>query len=1342
MPSSARSESVRASARPRLRRTRLTTAALAVILAAAGPAEAGSPASAAAENAATARTASTAATAVNHAADDTAASSYDLTLVTGDIVHVTVHSDGKKSAEVSPAPRPDASSPSFWTHERDGELHVIPDDVASLIPGRLDPALFNVDALIDQRDAETHGDDLGVIITYQPGAKMRTQAAPSGDAVRLESVNGLGVHIDGDDDTGAILEALHQLADQPQARTLSSGPYTGIDKIWLDRPIEPALDESVPRIGAPTAWQQGLDGSGVTVAVLDTGIDTDHPDLAHNVVTARNFTDSDTTDDRAGHGTHVASTIAGSGAASDGQYTGVAPGVELINAKVIGDGGTGTTADMIEAMEWVAQQGADIVNMSIGVRGDYSDGTDPGSLAVDALTEQYDVLFVISAGNDGPRESTVTTPATANLALTVANVDKQGQIAESSSRGPRAGDRALKPDISAPGVHIGAARADGTALCQLTCTQPGDGPIDDYYTSASGTSMAAPHVTGAAALVAHKYPELDAMQLKAWLMQTATENDELSIYAEGAGEVNVPRALDEPLLAAPASVGFGDFGYPHAQRDPVERSVTYTNPGDETQTLTLTVDTENADGEPTPEGALTLSTPTLTVPAGGTATVTLTLDTAQAGAGQFGGALIAQTADGASLRTPVGYYTEPEMYDLHVEGVARDGREAYGRFSVLDVVDGSVNAVRAWGQGDDTSCTTVEQVTSNCVRVPPGTYSISGLIATMPPYAEAGRAPGPLDAYLNTSLVSEPEVTIDSTTTLTLDARNAVEVQIDTPDHETKRNDGAARELKLARVPDEGPIADVGLLITPRTQLEEKLYVQPTEPVTHGDLMAYTHWELAAPAITFDVVGADDVQLDPLYYDWGWFGNDSRTFPMLSGEHELKVVDAGTASPAEIDGLDLDGALALIRRSDAIPVPEQSNNAAEAGAAMVAIYNDEPGPNANPGQPGLVQVPTVRLSHAEGRALLDLLAQRQVTVTAEGRPVSPYRYNLAFTENGHIPAELHYVADSDQLAAVENSFHGQLGEDLTFSEAWYAVPAWQNYGLSFGFPTRGGPQTRTDYYVPDPGLEYRSSVSTPETAPWPEPRLTFEGQRRSLRAGERVQQSWFNAVMHPGPWPTDPIRRSGDLMNFNLAAVIDGDYHPASASTTPLDLPGFTTRFQVFAEDEQIIDSPVTAGSIAVSPEAETFRIEYDVANAAPWANLSTSSRSVWTFTSASTPEDQVRVEPLLTLDYDVDVDLQNRMPSPSQSNGPHTVEFTVGHQDGAPDLPIRSTASLEVSYDSGETWRKIRNLREVEDGHFVATLPRQAPAGGDGFVSLRVRAEDRGGNTVEQEIIRAYALG
>ena len=86
MPSSARSESVRASARPRLRRTRLTTAALAVILAAAGPAEAGSPASAAAENAATARTASTAATAVNHAADDTAASSYDLTLVTGDTV--------------------------------------------------------------------------------------------------------------------------------------------------------------------------------------------------------------------------------------------------------------------------------------------------------------------------------------------------------------------------------------------------------------------------------------------------------------------------------------------------------------------------------------------------------------------------------------------------------------------------------------------------------------------------------------------------------------------------------------------------------------------------------------------------------------------------------------------------------------------------------------------------------------------------------------------------------------------------------------------------------------------------------------------------------------------------------------------------------------------------------------------------------------------------------------------------------------------------------------------------------------------------------------------------------
>ncbi|MGH3499971.1 MAG: S8 family serine peptidase, partial [Nocardioidaceae bacterium] len=449
---------------------------------------------------------------------------YDVTLVTGDTVHVTVGADGKKTATVS---QPDGSQSAIWIRRRGGDLYVVPQDIASLIPRRLDPALFDVTTLRDQGYTETQSNSLPLIVTYQPGARLRSKAAPSTGRVRqLESVHGIGLHAD-KGDAARIGTALDRLADRPRARTLRAGPLAGIKKIWLDRQTKAVLDESVPQIGAPTAWDRGYDGSGVTVAVLDTGIDTDHPDLAGKVVAAKNFSNSDTVDDHFGHGTHVASTIGGSGAASDGKYKGVAPGVDLMNVKVLGDSGSGTTSEMIDGMEWAAQHDADVVNLSLGVRGSYTDGTDPGSQAVNALTEQYGTLFVIAAGNDGPNASTITTPGTADKALTVGAVDKQDELAGFSSRGPRAGDRALKPDITAPGVHITAARAGGTALCQVGCVQPEDGPVNEYYTSASGTSMATPHVAGAAALMADARPDLDAMQLKELLMGTASPNEHL-----------------------------------------------------------------------------------------------------------------------------------------------------------------------------------------------------------------------------------------------------------------------------------------------------------------------------------------------------------------------------------------------------------------------------------------------------------------------------------------------------------------------------------------------------------------------------------------------------------------------------------------------------------------------------------------------------------------------------------------------------------------------------------------------------------------------------------------------
>ena len=128
--------------------------------------------------------------------------------------------------------------------------------------------------------------------------------------------------------------------------------------------------------------------------MLDTGVDETHPDLAGAVVESKNFSDSDTTDDRVGHGTHVAATITG-----DGKYKGIAPDSKLVNGKVLGDQGGGRESDIIAGMEWAASK-AKVVNMSLGSSWP-DEGTDPMSLALNRITAQTGALFVVAAGNSG-----------------------------------------------------------------------------------------------------------------------------------------------------------------------------------------------------------------------------------------------------------------------------------------------------------------------------------------------------------------------------------------------------------------------------------------------------------------------------------------------------------------------------------------------------------------------------------------------------------------------------------------------------------------------------------------------------------------------------------------------------------------------------------------------------------------------------------------------------------------------------------------------------------------------------------------------------------------------------
>ncbi len=335
-------------------------------------------------------------------------------------------------------------------------------------------------------------------------------------------------------------------------------------RIWLDGRVRAHLDQSVPQTGAPQAWRAGFRADGVKVAVLDTGHDPHHPDLAGKVDATANFSDAADAVDRNGHGTHVASTIAGTGAASGGRYRGMAPGARLLIGKVLGDDGSGSESGILAGMQWATQQGARVVNMSLG--GGPTDGFDPVSQAVNELTETTGALFVVAAGNTGA-DNAVGAPATADRALAVASVTKAGQLSVFSSRGPRRDNYGLKPEIAGPGSDIVAARAAGTLAEQS---------VNAQYAKLSGTSMASPHVAGAAAIVAGQHPGWRADQIKSALIGSAAPIQGANVFGQGAGVVNVARAVEQRVRVEPATLSLG-----HLPSDaPARAGAVYRNDGD------------------------------------------------------------------------------------------------------------------------------------------------------------------------------------------------------------------------------------------------------------------------------------------------------------------------------------------------------------------------------------------------------------------------------------------------------------------------------------------------------------------------------------------------------------------------------------------------------------------------------------------------------------------------------------------------------------------------------------------------------------------------------------------
>ncbi len=510
-----------------------------------------------------------------------------VTLITGDVVDVVTHGDGKRAISLEPGPNglvPDAAITRAGAH-----LYVVPRSALRLLSAkRLDSALFDVNTLIKYRYDNAHRSTLPVIVDYGNGAR----AAATSRNVSLAGAR----------KTVALsaLGAAAFAADKRHARTfwrsLTAGPSAladGAVHVYLDGRVHATAGPSVEQIHAPQAWAAGFDGSGAKVAVLDTGYDPTHPDLAGRVSSTSNFTTDPGVVDGNGHGTHVASTIAGSGAASGGLYEGVAPGASLMVGKVLGNDGMGDDSWVLAGMQWAVANGADVVNMSLG--GEPGDGTDLLSQAIDDLSAKSKTLFVVAAGNDGSDPGTVTDPGAADAALTVGAVDSSDSMAYFSSRGPRLGDGALKPDVVAPGVGIVAARAAGTSL---------GSPVDQWYTSLDGTSMATPHVAGVAAILEQEHPTWDGEQIKAAITGSAVPVTGATAFDAGTGRVDALRAIQATVVAN-GPLNLGSYPYPQSNLPPTKTPLTYTNLGANPVTLNLSIAAEDP-AAPAPAG-VTLS---------------------------------------------------------------------------------------------------------------------------------------------------------------------------------------------------------------------------------------------------------------------------------------------------------------------------------------------------------------------------------------------------------------------------------------------------------------------------------------------------------------------------------------------------------------------------------------------------------------------------------------------------------------------------------------------------------------------------------------------------------------
>jgi subtilisin family serine protease len=1228
---------------------------------------------------------------------------WTVTLVTGEVVELGADGEGRVTARVT-----EHEGPYRSLREPGGDLYVIPLDVTPLLDGTLDRELFNVTGLVRQNYHDDARADVPLIVERAGGTDVTARVA-SADERPLPSIGAVAVEVP-KSDTRPAEDLIDELAAAGGAAERSR--RTGVTRVWLDRqvrlsgattpapaparapaaPVVPAqappLDANLTQVGADDAWAAGYTGEGVTVAVLDTGVDATHPDLAGQVDAQENFGAAEDAVDHHGHGTHVASLAAGTGAASGGARSGVAPDARLISGKVVDDFGFGQESEAIAGMEWAAPQ-ADVVNMSLGYGGG-GDGSDPISMALDTLSEQHGTLFVVAAGNSGPGSRSVEFPGVADRALTVGAVGFDDVLADFSSRGPTPGTAELKPEVVAPGVDIVAARAAGTTMGP---------PAGEQYVTASGTSMAAPHVAGAAALMAGRHPGWDADEIKPAVVASADALDD-DAFDVGAGRIDIGAGVAATVRPVRDAV---EVALAHPRTEAHSETLSWVNDG--TEPVTLAVEAAVVDREGAAIDGVTVEPAELTIAPGATGDATLTIDAPSLDAALYSGVVTATPTDSAGgdaaapVRTPVGIQALAETFDLTIEvtpPVGADPEAAYALATIVNLDDYGVFAEFWVVSGSLT------------IPVPAGRYAVIGDVYT-----------GDQDQDV-VAQVGDPEAEITGPTTVEFDGAAAV------PFHPTAEGVDTAPPM----------YSSSALFVTPAAGTEgyslvtESYAWHPSPPVhltpMEGDpeeFAASQTYRLQAAHLTVEAGGEALPVVDPR----------SELLP-AEGEHTYPMVDAG-------DGADLSAgrdAMVLVDiPADAPGRADVTRRAADAGVAVL-VFVDESRTHLTLGTVGSIFDPwgelPVLTAGREGTAGLRAAAAAgdEATVTVAG---SPYVYDVVEPEASRVDPEP--VLDGDEQAEMatvtERFYRDPDGIGVTMDRRYAELnlmnldssgplPRRRTAHVTAGVPWLGlalGPSVFLDPFGSGDRFEGLGAVSFDEIR-------TYEpGSEHRVEYGSRPQ--WPGPVGDI-PWtgsgcqPT-PAARTAERLEVWLSILQDR----LDGSTCGDVLAGSLTLERDGVPIPEVEEPlPMTNyGLFPVPAEAGDYRLTFAQDEAiAPYPHR---SATTWTFRSGAPSGDEPGLIPLLVVGYDLPLDVRNR---PTDD----TAELTVRQMTGAEQSRVRRVR-VWTSTDDGTTWRTAR-VDPGRNGRYELRLPR-APEGTG--VSLRVSASDAAGATIEQTLYDAY---